>query len=180
MTASLIFATTPLFRVVTFAFLIFGEIFFVIVIEKRPSTLAVVRSCAGNLHSRRQWANWGRVGTANIECRNIFTLSKNHRVTPLKGKRTEAPLIGEAGNNAPVGLELHPYERVAKLWRRLGWNTGNLIGRRQGTNYERLYRGVQVVVLDHWRVKGGTPPFICKTLAERSINKYNSLKMNST
>jgi len=60
--------------------------------------------------------------------------------SPFEGKRTEGHLIGKAGNNAPVGLELIPIERVARLWRRLILINGNLIGRRHGTNYDRFCR----------------------------------------
>ena len=136
----LFFVTASSFHVVTLAILIFGGVFLVLFIERRSLTLAVVYLCTKNLISRRQWAKWGKVCTANIEHRMIFTLSKNHLATPVKGMRTEAHLIGEAGNNAPVGLELIPFERVARLWRRLILTNSNFIGRRQGTNNERFCR----------------------------------------
>jgi len=60
----------------TFLFLIFGEIFFVLFIERQSSTFAIVRSCDGNFISRRQWGKWGRVCTANSEQRKIFTMTK--------------------------------------------------------------------------------------------------------
>ena len=145
----------------SFLFLIFDEIFLVLFIERRSSTLAVVRPTTGNLISRRQGMNEKKVGTANIEYRKAFTLSKNCLATPLKGKRTEAARIGEASNNAPVGLELISIVRVARLWRRLGWNAGNVIGRRQWANYERF---------TPWFSSGRTRPLSTVTIRERFVN----------
>ena len=66
-------------------------------------------------------------------------MRKTPEHSPFKGKRTEAAMIGKAGNNAPVGLELHPFERVAKLWRRLIFTNGNFISRRQWDKQRKNY-----------------------------------------
>ena len=117
--------------------------------ERHCPKLAVVRPSTRNLISRRQGTNERRVGTANIEQRKVITMRKTPEHSPLKGKRIEAALIGGAGNNARVGLELILYERVASLRRWLGTTTGNFIGRRQWAKWGRFGRGFQVVVLGH-------------------------------
>ena len=128
--------------------------------ERRYRTLAKAGPRTRNLMSVAKGGSERRVCTANIECRKVVTLPKTICTTPVKGKRTEATLIGKAGNNAPVGMGLIPIERVARLRRRLGITAGNLIGRRQGTNHERFCRSTSGRSRPQKGVKGGTPPFI--------------------
>ena len=58
----------------------------------RSPTLANVRPPTENLISRRQWANWRRACTADIEHRKAFTLPKDITLFPVRRKANRRPL----------------------------------------------------------------------------------------